>query len=119
MSETASGLQTKLNGLSNIGDSISVSKSTISGGFSWSITFTGGLVKGNVPELSLSSGLTGTSNSLAINTVVNGDTTSGTFRLKYGTEVTEPIKADADYAIVRNALESGTRSQHVRLVGEI
>merc|ERR1711968_141830 len=106
VSETASGLQTKLNGLSNTGDSISVSKSTISGGFSWSITFTGGLVKGNVPELSLSSGLTGTSNSLAINTVVNGDTTSGTFRLKYGTEVTSPIKADADYATVRNALES-------------
>merc|ERR1711968_123476 len=106
VSETASGLQTKLNGLSNTGDSISVSKSTISGGFSWSITFTGGLVKGNVPELSLSSGLTGTSTSLTINTVVNGDTTSGTFRLKYGTEVTEPIKADADYAIVRNALEN-------------
>ena len=60
VSESASDLQTKLNGLSNTGDSISVSKSTISGGSSWSITFTGGLVKGNVPELSLSSGLTGT-----------------------------------------------------------
>ena len=61
-----------------------------------------------MPELTLDrSGLTDSSSSaLTVTTLTNGDTTSGTFRLTYGSEMTPPLAANADYATVRNALEN-------------
>mmetsp|Transcript_19232 Transcript_19232/g.32040 ORF Transcript_19232/g.32040 Transcript_19232/m.32040 type:complete len:7480 (+) Transcript_19232:1-22440(+) len=106
----ADSVQTELNKLPNIGpNGVTVTTVQHSGsighGKTFRITFSGGSVTGNVPQVTFVGNLGGVNPQLSVETTQQGEEFGGTFTLVYGSEETSPLPYDATAEQVRDALE--------------
>merc|ERR1711871_56897 len=108
---SAATVESALNALPNSGNGFTVTKTASSDAQfqHWSVTFQGGWIRGNGPEISVTNigTLTGDNPGSTVTTPVSGATTTGAFRLSYGEgEITQDISADASALEMQTAVES-------------
>ncbi len=115
---TSAGMQASLQSLPSI-ESIEVSREgpDMQGGFDWYVTFTSSNQNGDLNTMGWnSSGLGGVGSTLNVDTVVHGNSISGSFEVSYDGGSATEIAFDASEEDVRIALESlGTGALSVYL----